>query len=197
MNSGGQAYANANGVCTTVYWNDIKSGVFVRNNCPSGYNGSSVTYIVPANTYSSTVDQLTANNLAQADVNANGQAYANSNGTCSASTITITYNNQTKLSGGVPSASISQANFYSGGSLAYSFSTAQLAAGVNIAPGTYDVGFLVSGSLYDPNTQLGWGSISFGGSFVNYSDYPPGSHFLYGLALSSNSTITLQRFEIQ
>ena len=62
------------------------SQVFTRNNCPSGQTGSQVTYTVQANTYSSTVSQAAANQLAQNDINANGQAYANTNGTCTAYT---------------------------------------------------------------------------------------------------------------
>lgn len=196
IDNNGQAYANANGVCVTVYWNVQKSQVFIKNDCPSGYNGSSVTYTVAAGTYSSTVSQAAADSQAQSDVSANGQTYANTNGSCSASTITITYNNQTKLSGGVPSSEIYQVSFSSGGSPVYNFTTAQLKVGVNIAPGTYDVSFNVNGSPYDPITQLGWGSITLGGGSVNYSDYPPSVYYINGLSLSSNSTITLRRLEI-
>jgi hypothetical protein len=67
---------------TRVYDSVAKSGTFTRNNCGSGYNGTSVTYTVPAGAYSSTVSQAAADALAQADVNANGQAFANQNGSC-------------------------------------------------------------------------------------------------------------------
>jgi Family of unknown function (DUF5977) len=60
----------------------IKSGVYQRNNCESGLLGSSVTYSVPAGTYTSSVDQSSADLLAQNDVNDNGQSYANINGSC-------------------------------------------------------------------------------------------------------------------
>jgi 20S proteasome alpha/beta subunit len=80
VNANGQAYANTNGTCT--WWNIQKSGNFTRNNCGSGYQGSTVAYIVAANTYSSTTSQSAADQLAQNDVNANGQSYANTNGTC-------------------------------------------------------------------------------------------------------------------
>jgi hypothetical protein len=66
-----------------------KSGVFTRNNCSSGYAGTSVTYTVPAETYTSLISQADADAQAQADVNANGQNYANTNGTC-VQMITIT-----------------------------------------------------------------------------------------------------------
>ena len=91
VNANGQAYANTNGTCTYTYWNVAKSGSFTKNNCGTGYTGSTMTYIVPANTYSSTVSQAAANQLAQNDVNANGQAYANSNGSCTANSYTVTY----------------------------------------------------------------------------------------------------------
>jgi hypothetical protein len=65
-----------------IYNNVAASGAFTRNNCPAGYTGSTVTYTVPAGTYISTISQLDADQQAQNDVNANGQAYANANGTC-------------------------------------------------------------------------------------------------------------------
>lgn len=80
VNTNGQNYANTNGTCT--WWNVVKSGSFTRNNCATGATGSTVTYTVPANTYSSTTSQAAADQLAQNDVNANGQNYANTNGTC-------------------------------------------------------------------------------------------------------------------
>ncbi len=80
VNANGQAYANANGNCT--FYNAAQSGNFQKNNCASGGTGSTVTYTVAANTYSSTSSQAAANQLAIDDVNANGQAYANTNGNC-------------------------------------------------------------------------------------------------------------------
>ena len=64
------------------YYSVATSGTFQRNNCPSGYVGSSYTYTVPAYKYSSVVSQGAANALAQNDVNANGQNNANVAGTC-------------------------------------------------------------------------------------------------------------------
>ena len=58
-----------------------ESGVFQKS-CPSGQVGSYVTYSVPAYKYASD-NQTDANNLALADVAANGPNYANANGTCS------------------------------------------------------------------------------------------------------------------
>ncbi len=65
-----------------TYWNVAQSANFTRNNCLTGYTGSTVTYTVPAGTYSSTISQANADQLAINDVNANGQAYANVHGTC-------------------------------------------------------------------------------------------------------------------
>lgn len=67
---------------TITYYNVQKSGTFTRNNCGTGGTGSSVTYTVAADTYSSTVSQADADQQAQNNVNANGQSYANANGTC-------------------------------------------------------------------------------------------------------------------
>ena len=54
----------------------------IKNNCPSGYTGSVVNYIVPYGTYVSYVSQMNADNQAFADLNNNSQAYANTNGSC-------------------------------------------------------------------------------------------------------------------
>jgi hypothetical protein len=80
VDANGQAYANLHGACT--FYNVQKSGNFSRNNCGTGYTGSTVTYTVAANTYSSTTSQSAADQLAQDDVDTNGQSYANSHGTC-------------------------------------------------------------------------------------------------------------------
>ena len=80
VNAGGQNYANATAGCT--WTNQAQSGNFTRNNCPANYTGSTVTYNVAANTYSSTTSLADANQQAINDVNTNGQTYANTNGTC-------------------------------------------------------------------------------------------------------------------
>lgn len=93
LQANGQAYANAHGICT--YYNTVDSGSYTKNNCSCMYTGSSVTYTVPAGTYSSTVSLAAANQLAINDVNANGQNYANTNGTCTTTCISPMY----KISG--------------------------------------------------------------------------------------------------
>jgi len=62
---------------------------FVKNNCGTDYIGSSVTYTVPVQAYSSTISQEEANNKALADIAANGQNYANAQGTCTPKTIEV------------------------------------------------------------------------------------------------------------
>ncbi len=82
VSNNGQAYANANGQC--LFYSALASGFAFKNDCaPTQGSGSRVTYSVPAGTYTSTVDQPTANALATTDVANNKQAYANAHGTCS------------------------------------------------------------------------------------------------------------------
>lgn len=70
-----QAWANSHGICT---WSSVaKSGTAAKNDCASGYPGNTVTYNVTAGAYTSNVSQAAADALAQADVDANKQAYAN------------------------------------------------------------------------------------------------------------------------
>ena len=85
-----QAYANANGTCTTAattYYSTQESGTATKNDCTTGSTGSTVTYTVAAGKYTSTVSQVDADNKAIADVTTNKQAYANANGTCMAATV--------------------------------------------------------------------------------------------------------------
>lgn len=88
-------------LCSTIsYFNTVQSQVFTRNNCSSCLTGSQVTYTVPANTYGSSVSVAAANQLALANIAANGQSYANANGTCmSGSSIPILYSNTAGVSG--------------------------------------------------------------------------------------------------
>lgn len=70
-----------------VYFNTQASGSAKKNNCPSGYSTTAVTYIVLAGTYGSTINQSSANAKATNDVRLNKQAYANANGICIPPTI--------------------------------------------------------------------------------------------------------------
>jgi YD repeat-containing protein len=64
------------------YYNSVLSRFFTKNNCPLNYVGNGYTYIVPAGKYSSIQSQSAAEQLAQDEMNANGQAAANTNGSC-------------------------------------------------------------------------------------------------------------------
>lgn len=65
----------------TLYYNIPKAASVVKNDCVDGV-GSIVKYAVPGGMYISTESQELANDQAQADVDANKQAYANANGFC-------------------------------------------------------------------------------------------------------------------
>ncbi|PZR09053.1 MAG: hypothetical protein DI539_22295, partial [Flavobacterium psychrophilum] len=63
-------------------YNDAFSKTYNKSDCRFGLAGMPVTYTVPAGKYISSVDKATANQLAQAEADAKGPAYANANGTC-------------------------------------------------------------------------------------------------------------------
>lgn len=69
--------------CTNSYFKSSEmSQPFTKNDCPEGYEGSVVLFVVPQNTYGSTTSLADANLQAQTDINLYGQAYANANGSC-------------------------------------------------------------------------------------------------------------------
>lgn len=67
----------------TYYGNKELKRPFTRNNCGLGSQGSSVEYIVPENTYYSTISAEAADEMALQELEAQGQANANTYGTCS------------------------------------------------------------------------------------------------------------------
>lgn len=71
------------------FYNEEKSKTFTRNNCGAGNIGGTYTYVVPANTYSSSVSINDANAKALQDINNNGQNAANNNATCTYSCTAI------------------------------------------------------------------------------------------------------------
>lgn len=79
-------YVNTNAQCLELFTNDLKTGTFTKEGCDFGYAGSTVTYTVPAGTYTSKESKQAANDLAQEEIDANGQAYANQVGTCNYTT---------------------------------------------------------------------------------------------------------------
>ncbi|OQP63670.1 DUF5977 domain-containing protein [Niastella populi] len=78
VNANGQTHANNNAQC--LWYNFATSAPFVKNNCAPGGSGSTVTYPVAADTYSSGISQADADAKAQNDINTNGQNFANNNG---------------------------------------------------------------------------------------------------------------------
>jgi hypothetical protein len=67
---------------STVTYTNIHTVNFTKNDCSSGYSGSTVSF---SRTYTSTISQADADAQAAADTtsfNTAGQAYANANGTC-------------------------------------------------------------------------------------------------------------------
>ena len=72
------------------YYNVYMSQDFTRDDCEVGYFGSTVTYIVPAYKYVSTISQADADQMAQDEIDANGQIFANTYGSCDSTTTTTT-----------------------------------------------------------------------------------------------------------
>ena len=67
-----------------VYYNVRKEQGFVKNDCTTGYTGSSYLYVVPEHSFAA-LTQSEADALADADITQNGQLKANQYGTCLAS----------------------------------------------------------------------------------------------------------------
>lgn len=83
-------YVGAGGDCGVRYYgNTVVSKAFKKNNCDPGGQGSTVTYTIPANRYSSTVSVADATTIAKAALDSFGQVYANKYGVC-----TYTYTSQ-------------------------------------------------------------------------------------------------------
>jgi hypothetical protein len=84
-----QSYANTNGTCTSssLYYNTAISASIQRNDCTGSLTGSFVNYVVSASSFSSSVDQPTAQASASAYFNSTSQSYANTNGTCTSESV--------------------------------------------------------------------------------------------------------------
>lgn len=81
-------------------YNDAISQAYNKGDCPYTAGGP-VTYSVPAGKYLSSFGKAAANQLAQAEADAKGPAYANAHGTCSPFYIKF---KEEPLGGGAPSA---------------------------------------------------------------------------------------------
>jgi len=77
------SYADNNGAaCLTTYTNNAITEQFVRQTCPSGYQGLPKTYTIAAGKYTSTISQAAADQQAQYELDQLGQAAAdNQDGT--------------------------------------------------------------------------------------------------------------------
>lgn len=69
-------------IYAAAYENTTQNVTYTRNNCPSGYDPTSVVYVVAAGVYTSLISQADANTQAIAQTASAGQAYANANGLC-------------------------------------------------------------------------------------------------------------------
>lgn len=75
-------------IVSTNYYSKAQSKIFTKNDCPppappTFYEGTNVTYSVPAGKYSSSISQADADLKAVDEINRMGQEYANKNGNCS------------------------------------------------------------------------------------------------------------------
>ncbi|MDJ1500666.1 DUF5977 domain-containing protein [Xanthocytophaga agilis] len=64
------------------YFSAYAQSGFTRNDCTSGYTGTSINYTVPFAKYNSLISQQAANQLALAEIATSGQTTANLSGTC-------------------------------------------------------------------------------------------------------------------
>jgi len=121
---------NGNSSEPYVYYNVAMSQVFSNQNCGTVL-ALPITYTVPAWTYSSNVSQQAANNLAQNDISANGQAYANLHGPCD-----VGFSLQNTAA--ALNYSVSFTNTVTQSQLSFPFPSLGSTA-VSIPPGTYNV----------------------------------------------------------
>lgn len=89
--SGSTYHVIASSTANPIGYSNVRQHqVFVKNDCSGGHSGTSVDYVVPAGTYTSSISQVDADNQALTDISTNGQAYANTNGTCLVSSLAST-----------------------------------------------------------------------------------------------------------
>ena len=148
-------YAGQPSACEgKTFTNTAQSQNFRRLNCsPSYYNGSTVVYTVPANTYFSEISAEDANQQALDDISANGQNYANTNGTCAApAMISLKYINP-----GSTSMTAKFKHVPSGVTYTFTLSpavTLQTTVGQIMEGGPYDVTITPNSGLYSYNFQV-------------------------------------------
>lgn len=154
-------YLGQPGTCS-IYGNTLQSGTYTKDDCPSGYSGSTVTYTVPANTYYAST-QTDANTLALNDVNAKKRTYANANGTCSIPPITVTGSSYIIYPYVVRFTNVSTSNVY------YMYLYPNSNSSTQMPPGTYNIDFYpYSGSTVYTTFYVNYYSSSgYGANFYN------------------------------
>jgi hypothetical protein len=75
-------YAGQPTNCNVSMYYNTADTAYLPKSCGADSTGTVADYIVSAGTYTSSVSQAAANQLAQNDINANAQNYANANGSC-------------------------------------------------------------------------------------------------------------------
>ncbi|HWB91753.1 MAG TPA: DUF5977 domain-containing protein [Puia sp.] len=143
-------YAGAPASCA-LFYNPVMTQYFQKS-CPAGWIGSQVPYTVAANTYVTDINQGTANQMAQDDINANGQNNANNNGSCNcgpsftyASGITPIIVNQISVSG--TKVSFTFVFGYPSGST--SFYLGNIVSSCAFPTSTRTIPYLTGSSVYD------------------------------------------------
>ena len=131
-------YNGASQDCNLIlYSSPADSGYFSKACTNDSTSGPSVKYLIPAGKYTSYISQAYVNSLANADVAANGPAYANQYGTCVApAPVTLYYTKSLNRT-----TTLSMTNTVTGKGYSFSLSkitSTQLLLGT-VPPGTYSV----------------------------------------------------------
>jgi hypothetical protein len=109
--------------------NIAEAGNFTKTGCGTGYTGPTLTYNVPAGTFTSNISQQDANNQAINEVNANGQNYVNTYGGPCLQNIMFTVNNPSAAAG-------IQITFY-GATTTYVYTIPTYGGTIMVPSGTY------------------------------------------------------------
>jgi hypothetical protein len=180
------AYAPSVSTAAAFYFNNVKSGNF-QCACTGGKTGTTVSYLVPAGSYLSTISQADADNKAQADVTANGQTFANTYGQClfysvikSGTFLRTTCGTQTPA----PYVYTVPANTYSS-ALLQSIADSLAQADVNAYGQSYANAY---GTCYTPSATI---------TAVNGLSYTSGTHKTLSVSLTKSTGGTYQITGVQ
>jgi YD repeat-containing protein len=167
----GQNLANTYGTCSQLFYNTAQSGpAYTRNNCGTNIIGGTYVTTVAANTYSSSVSVLDANQIAQSYIASVGQSNANTHGTCTQPSYTFApCCTWASFSNGFSQTGAGSINFsftiYKTGSAPYWGGVNQVAT--------------IGGTVYRPSNTR----------WVNYT----GSGMTWQVTFSTNGNISLQQ----